>query len=98
VNYREVTRKLLALGCTELPRKSGGSHRKWFNPALQKITSLPDWGSRDLKLGTVRAAVKQSCRADSPIETVKESKKQSTKKAPLFLCNIPMSIFAKSLA
>jgi len=59
LNYREVTRKMLALLCTELPRKSGGSHWKWFSPALQKITSLPDWGGRDLKLETVRAAVKQ---------------------------------------
>lgn len=59
MNYREVTQKLMALGCYELPRKGGGSHRKWFNPTAQQITTLPDWGSRDLKLGTIRAAIKQ---------------------------------------
>jgi mRNA interferase HicA len=59
MRYREVIRKLKALGCEELPRRGGGSHRKWFNPDTQKSTSLPDWGSRDLKLGTVRSAIKQ---------------------------------------
>jgi mRNA interferase HicA len=59
LNYREAAKKLITLNCVELPRRSGGSHRKWLNPANQQITSLPDWGSRDLKLGTVRAAVKQ---------------------------------------
>lgn len=59
MNYREVTRKLKALGCSELPRRGGGSHRKWFNDKTQRVTSLPDWGSRDLKLGTVRAVVRQ---------------------------------------
>jgi len=59
MTYREATRKLTALGCQELPRRGGGSHRKWFNPNTQQIASLPDWGSRDLKLGTLRAAVRQ---------------------------------------
>jgi mRNA interferase HicA len=57
--YREASRKLAALGCQELPRRSGGSHRKWFNPKTQQVTSLPDWGGRDLKLGTPQAAVRQ---------------------------------------
>ena len=59
MNYREVTRRLRALGCQELPRRGGGSHKKWFNPATQRVTVLPDWGGRDLKIGTIRAAVKQ---------------------------------------
>jgi mRNA interferase HicA len=59
MNYRDVTRKLKALGCEEIPRRGGGSHRKWFNPDTQKVTSLPDWGSKDLKLGTVRAVIRQ---------------------------------------
>ena len=41
------------LGCEEIPRRAGGSHKKWFNPVTQKATILPDWGSRDLKLGTL---------------------------------------------
>ena len=59
MKYREVTRKLAGLGCQELPRLGGGSHRKWFNPETQQVTVVPDWGSRDLKLGTVRAAIRQ---------------------------------------
>ena len=59
MTYRDVARKLKMLGCQELPRRGGGSHRKWFNPTTERITSLPDWGGRDLKLGTIRAAVRQ---------------------------------------
>ena len=59
MTYREAARKLTKLGCQELPRRGGGSHRKWFNPATQQIAVLPDWGSKDLKTGTLRAAVKQ---------------------------------------
>lgn len=59
MNYREVSRKLVELGCEEIPRRGGGSHRRWLNPANGRATILPDWGGRDLKLGTVRAAVRQ---------------------------------------
>lgn len=57
--YREVARKLAVLGCSEFERRGGGSHRKWFNPATQRATVVPDWGGCDLKLGTVRSAVRQ---------------------------------------
>ena len=59
MKYREMAGKLTALGCHELARKGAGSHRKWFNPSNQRVTVVPDWGGRDLKLGTVRAAVRQ---------------------------------------
>lgn len=59
MRYREAAQKLRALGCYELPRKGGGSHKKWFNPATERAAPLPDWGSKDLKLGTIRAVVKQ---------------------------------------
>jgi mRNA interferase HicA len=59
MTYREVARKLAALGCQELPRKGGGSHRKWHNLSNNKATVVPDWGHRDLKLGTVRALLRQ---------------------------------------
>ena len=58
MTYREIARKLRRLDCEELPRRSGGSHRKWHNPATGGIAVLPDWGSKDLKLGTVRAALR----------------------------------------
>ncbi|MGO9108824.1 MAG: type II toxin-antitoxin system HicA family toxin [Thermoguttaceae bacterium] len=59
VKYREVARKLSALGCHELARRDGGSHRKWLNPDTQSAAVFPDWGGRDLKLGTIRSAVRQ---------------------------------------
>jgi predicted RNA binding protein YcfA (HicA-like mRNA interferase family) len=61
MRYREAARRLVRLGCVELPRRHGGSHRKWQNPRSGKATVIPDWGSRDLKLGTLRAAVGQLC-------------------------------------
>jgi mRNA interferase HicA len=59
VKYREAARRLRALGCEELPRRGSGSHRVWHHPELDRMTTLPDWGSKDLKIGTLRAAVKQ---------------------------------------
>jgi len=58
MKYREAAKILRKLGCRELPRSGGGSHRKWYNQATDKATVLPDWGSKDLKQGTLRAAVK----------------------------------------
>jgi predicted RNA binding protein YcfA (HicA-like mRNA interferase family) len=59
MTYRDVTKKLISLGCRELPRRGGGSHRKWLNPLSQRATVLPDWRGKDLKLGTLRAAIRQ---------------------------------------
>jgi len=59
VNYRQAAQKLRTLGCEHVPRRSGGSHQKWHNPKTGQTTILPDWGSKDLKMGTLRAAVQQ---------------------------------------
>jgi predicted RNA binding protein YcfA (HicA-like mRNA interferase family) len=59
MTYREVAKRLAALGCRELERRGGGSHRKWFNPDTRRATVVPDWGGRDLKFGTVRSALRQ---------------------------------------
>jgi predicted RNA binding protein YcfA (HicA-like mRNA interferase family) len=59
MNYKELTRKLRALGCQEIPRRGGGSHRKWINPASGEGTVVPDWGNKDLKQGTIRGILKQ---------------------------------------
>jgi predicted RNA binding protein YcfA (HicA-like mRNA interferase family) len=59
VKYRDVAKRLTALGCVEIPRRGGGSHRKWANPKTGRGAVLPDWGSKDLKLGTVRSALRQ---------------------------------------
>ena len=60
MRYREVEKKLRKLGCLELRRKGGGSHRKWINQQLAHIVpvSVPDWGTKDLKNGTLRSIVK----------------------------------------
>jgi len=55
VRYRDAA----ALGCRELSRRAGGSHRKWFNPAAGRAAVLPEWGGKDLKPGTLRAVVRQ---------------------------------------
>jgi len=59
MKYREVAQKLQKLGCQEIPRRGGGSHRKWYNSANGAIVPIPDWGSKDLKTGTLRAIIKQ---------------------------------------
>ncbi len=56
MKYRDVAQKLMRLGCQELPRRSSGSHRKWFNPATDKATVVPEWGAKELKLGCMRVA------------------------------------------
>ena len=60
MRYREVEKKLRKLGCQELSRKRGGSHQKWINPEQSPIVvvAVPDWGSKDLKNGTLRSVVK----------------------------------------
>ena len=59
MRYREAARRLLALGCVEVPRQGDGSHRKWHNPVTNRSTVLPDWRGKDLKLGTIKGAVRQ---------------------------------------
>jgi len=59
MKYLELARKLQMLGCIEIPRRGGGSHRRWHNPATGQATSVPDWGHKDLPPGTVRAIVRQ---------------------------------------
>ncbi|QEH35580.1 YcfA-like protein [Aquisphaera giovannonii] len=59
MRYREIAKRLSCLGCREVPRTGDGSHRKWLKPATGGQTVIPDWGGDDLKLGTVRGAVRQ---------------------------------------
>ncbi|MBN1937020.1 MAG: type II toxin-antitoxin system HicA family toxin [Anaerolineae bacterium] len=57
MRYRELTRRLRDLGCIE-GRRGKGSHVFWHNPATGQSTAVPNWGSKDLALGTVRAIVR----------------------------------------
>ena len=47
------------MGCLETDRRGKGSHRLWTNPASGKGAIIPDWGRKDLKIGTLRNAVRQ---------------------------------------
>lgn len=58
MRYRDVAKRLKELGCEEL-RKGKGSHRIWFNPDTGQITTVPDWGKKDLAPGTVRAIIRE---------------------------------------
>jgi predicted RNA binding protein YcfA (HicA-like mRNA interferase family) len=58
MKYNEIKRKLNKLGCKEIPRKGKGSHRKWYNPKQNLPVPVPDWGSKDLKIGTIKNIVK----------------------------------------
>ncbi|MCY3657291.1 MAG: type II toxin-antitoxin system HicA family toxin [Chloroflexota bacterium] len=57
MRYRELTRKLRALGC-EFDRQSRGSHEIWRNPSNGARTTIPNWGGRDLRTGTVRGILR----------------------------------------
>lgn len=58
MRYRDLTKRLRELGCQEIIG-GRGSHRKWHNPANNKVTVIPDWGSKDLAPGTVRAVIRE---------------------------------------
>ena len=58
MRYRDVAKRLKKLGCREL-RQGKGSHRIWYNPETNQVTSVPDWGSKDLAPGTVRAIIRE---------------------------------------
>ncbi len=57
MNYRQVTRKLRQLGC-EYDRQSSGSHEIWMNVRTRARTSIPYWGAKDLKPGTVAGIIR----------------------------------------
>lgn len=57
MNYRDITRKLRRLGC-ELDRRAKGDHEIWINLSTHARTTIPNWGSRDLKPGTISAVLR----------------------------------------
>ncbi len=58
MRYRTLAKRLKKLGCEEL-RSAKGSHRIWYNPNTDLEAVAPDWGTKDLRLGTVRAIIRQ---------------------------------------
>ena len=57
MKYQEVATKLHKLGCQEIPRRGSGSHRR-YNPSHGAIAPVPNWGNKDLKIGTLRQIVR----------------------------------------
>ncbi len=57
MTYRELTRKLRALGC-EFKRASKGSHEIWVNPNANLATVIPHHPG-DIPKGTLHAIIKQ---------------------------------------
>jgi predicted RNA binding protein YcfA (HicA-like mRNA interferase family) len=53
VRYREIAKRLRELGC-EYARPGAGSHHIWHNASLDRYTTIPDWGRKDIKPGTLR--------------------------------------------
>ena len=54
MRYRELTRKLRRLGC-DFDRRAKGDHEIWMNTSTHARTTIPNWGNRDLKPGTIAA-------------------------------------------
>ena len=57
MTYRQLTRKLRALGC-RYDRQGKGSHEIWINPHTRDWASIPFWGGDDLKPGTISAILR----------------------------------------
>ena len=58
MRYRDLAKRLRALGCEEI-RTGKGSHRVWHNPATEMVATVLNWGHKDLAVGTVRAIIRQ---------------------------------------
>lgn len=56
--YRDIIRRLKQLGLV-FHRQAAGSHEIWFNPALNRYTTIPNHPG-DMPEGTLRAILKQA--------------------------------------
>lgn len=61
--HRSLPEELQILGDNtedaEIKRRRSGSHRIGEHPQTKLSASIPDWGSRDLRIGTLRSTLKQ---------------------------------------
>ncbi|MDE0299852.1 MAG: type II toxin-antitoxin system HicA family toxin [Candidatus Poribacteria bacterium] len=57
MTYRDISKRLKALGCTELKNRGKGSHRGWYNPSTKKATTIPYHRKREFETWTVRDIV-----------------------------------------
>jgi predicted RNA binding protein YcfA (HicA-like mRNA interferase family) len=56
--YREIAKRLKHLGLV-VHRQAAGSHEIWFNPALDRYTTIPNH-TGDMPEATLRAILKQA--------------------------------------
>jgi predicted RNA binding protein YcfA (HicA-like mRNA interferase family) len=56
--YRDIVRRLKELGLV-FHRQAAGSHEIWFNPTLNRYTTIPNHPG-DMPEGTLRAILKQA--------------------------------------
>lgn len=56
--YRDIIRRLKQLGLV-FHRQAAGSHEIWFNPALNRYTTIPNHPG-DMPEGTLRAILRQA--------------------------------------
>lgn len=57
MKYRDLAMRLRELGCEHV-RDGAGSHKVWWNPSQDRYTTIPDWGAKDLRTGTVRSIIR----------------------------------------
>lgn len=57
MRYRDLARRLRELGCEQV-RDGAGSHKIWWNPAQDRYTTIPDWGAKDIRTGTLRRIIR----------------------------------------
>ena len=56
--YKDIIKRLKQLGL-QFHSQAAGSHEIWFNPALNKYTTIPNHPG-DMPEGTLRAILKQA--------------------------------------
>ncbi|MDP2720023.1 MAG: type II toxin-antitoxin system HicA family toxin [Dehalococcoidia bacterium] len=52
MNYSQLTGRLKKLVCA-FDRRAKGDHEIWIHSKTRVRTTIPNWGSKDLKPGTV---------------------------------------------
>ena len=57
-SYREIVKRLKELGL-KFHRQAAGSHEIWFNPALNRYTTIPNHPG-DMPSGTLPASLKKA--------------------------------------
>jgi len=57
LNYQQLTRKLRSLDCV-FDRQAKGDHEIWLNVRTGTRTTIPNWGSKDLKPGTISKIIR----------------------------------------